>query len=240
MRAIPTLLLKIDAGLVVFLCAIAVLIGVLLALMVAADRRRRRALFDALRLRGFTVTEKPDRDQREALFLNFLAVPDLRNGGSGLRWTASGRVGGRPVQIMEHSYTVHHGKNTQTIVNTCIAAVGGVSWPLLTLAGENLFDRIGEKLGMRADLKLEDDHFNKRWRIRCDDEGFALAMLTPEVQSVIGEGESREWWVFGGPSGLACLGRRQSLDAPKLEAALVRLETVLAALPPEARAGLGL
>jgi hypothetical protein len=232
------LLLKIDARLIVF--GVVVFIVFLFVVGHAWDRRRRRDIAQLLEGRGFTVQAKPVAPERESLFALFAALPELRHSGAGLRWAASGPLAGSRVHIIEHAYTVKRGKNSHTVVNLCLAVAGGASWPLLTLSNESVLDRLGEKLSGKPDLKLEDDRFNKRWRIRCEDDGFALAILTPEVQAAIGQGESGEWWSFGGPGGLVCLGRRGTFTAQKLDPLFARLESVLAAIPPEARAGLGL
>ncbi len=218
--------------------------GTIAFFVVAAERKRKRALFDRLRAHGFAVVEKVPKEDREAAFAPFAAIAFLRHGAKGVRWSAGGRVQGRDVRLVEHAYIIHTGKSSTAIVNVCVAAVGGSSWPLLTLTAESVLDRLGEKLGLGADVKLEDGAFNNRWRIRCDDEGFALAVLGPEVQKAIGGGPSgvgtREWWCFGGPDGLVCIGRRGRVDAAAVAAMLGRLGDVLAAMPEEARAGLGL
>lgn len=222
---------------------ILVLLGVVVmvvAVAIVAEGRRKQAIFERLRARGFEINQKPAKDLRGELFQPFESITHFRHGAKGLRWIATGRLGDRNVVVVEHSYTVSTGKSNKTIVNACVAAVGGVSWPLLSLAAESFFDRIGEKLGAKPDLKLEDERFNKRWRVRCSDDGFALAVLSPEVQQAIGDGPPAEWWCFGGPRGLVGVGRRRSVDAAKLDEMLSRLEVVLASMPGEARAGLGL
>lgn len=220
------------------------LVGSIVVLVVAAERKRKRELFDRLRAHGFAVVEKVPAEDREAAFAPFAAIAPLRHGAKGVRWSASGRVEGREVRIIEHVYLIHTGKSSTAVTNVCIAAVGGSPWPLLTLTGESVLNRVGEKLGLGADVKLEDEGFNRRWRIRCDDGGFALAMLGPEVQRVIGGeatgGARAEWWCFGGPDGLVCVGMRKRVDTAAVAAMLGRLGDVLAAMPEEARAGLGL
>lgn len=228
----------------VFVAMIGV-VGTIFGLALAAERGRCRAIFARLRALGFTVVEKTPKEDREAAFAPFAAISPLRHGAKGVGWTASGSVGRWKVAMIEHRYTVSTGKSNHTVVNVCIAAAGGAPWPLLTLKGENLLDRLGESLGLTRDLKLEDEAFNRRWRVLCDDEGFTLAMLGPDVQRAIGDGPStsggkNEWWCFGGPSGMVCVGRRQRVTAECIGEMVSRLEGVLGAMPAEARTGLGL
>jgi len=119
-----------------------------------------------------------------------------------------------------------------------------VGWPLLLLTSESLLSRIGEKLGLKADFKVEDEAFNKRWKVECPDEGFALAILSPEVQEVLKTGHAMDWWAIGGMGrsgggSMVCLGRN-AVGSPKVvDEMLEHLTTVIARLPTEARAGLG-
>ena len=118
---------------------------------------------------------------------------------------------------------------------------------MLLLTSESLLSRIGEKLGLKADFKVEDEAFNKRWKVECPAEGFALAILTPEVQEVLKTGHAMDWWAIGGGGvgggagggSMVCLGRN-AVGSPKvLDEMLEHLTTVIARLPTEARAGLG-
>lgn len=230
---------------VLFFVLIVGVVATIVVLAVAAERRRCQAIFARLRALGFTVVEKTPKEDREAAFAPFAAISHLRHGAKGVVWTASGSAGRWKVSAIEHRYTVSTGKSNYTVVNVCIAAVGGAPWPLLTLKSENMLNRLGDTLGLSRDLKLEDEAFNQRWRVLCGDEGFALAVLGPEVQRAIGDGPGtaggkQEWWCFGGPTGLVCVGRGQRVNAESIGEMISRLEGVLAAMPAEARAGLGL
>jgi len=218
-------------------------IAIIVAIIVLAARgesRRRRELFDALRARGFHVSEKPSRTELDSLFVAFDGMAPLKKGAKGLRWHATGRSGVGDIQIIEHAYTVSSGKHHHTVINTCVAVVGGISWPTLTLEGEGALARFAEMLGATPDIKLEDEAFNKRWRVKCDDEAFALAVLSPEVQLTLIAAPRADWWAIGGPFGTVCLGRRGPTTDKSLAEMLTSVETLIAHFPPEARAGMGL
>lgn len=231
--------------------AIAIVVAVVLAvigLIVAAsvaDKRRRRALVELLRQQGFTVVDDLAKHDRNALFAVFNSLGPLKNGASGLRWHAVKHSGAgaacRHIEIVEHVHTVGSGKNQQTIVNTCAAVIGGASWPLLMLEREGIWARVAERLGAKPDLKLENDEFNKRWRVRCDDESFAIAVLSPEMQELLAAVERPQLWLaIGGPSGIVCVGTRAALKPATLGALLERVERLVQAIPAEARSALGL
>lgn len=224
------------------------IIGIVVVVFVLAYRHelaRRRSLMALLAERRFKPVERPTRQQKDDAFAPFDGLGDMRHGGRGIRWLASQPRGRGEIRMIEHAYTVSTGKSSHTVVNTCIAAIGArdrsaAGWPLLRLSGESVLDRLGEKLGGKPDVKLDDEAFNRRWRVRCDDDGFAIAVLSPEVQTILAKADAAEWWGFGGPSNLVCIGRRGSADARVLDGMLARLESVIEAMPAEARAGLGL
>jgi hypothetical protein len=57
-------------------------------------------------------------------------------------------------------------------------------WPRLTVTHEHFFHKIGELFGAK-DLKLDDEAFNKKFRVHASDEDFAVLFLTPDVQAVM-------------------------------------------------------
>lgn len=230
---VPIEALFLIGGLLVF--ALVVIVA-----SVKRDKARSAAVAGLLTSHGFAVVVRPSRVAQTDLFAPFSAAPPLKHGAKGIRWGATGTLGGRPVRIIEHLYMVHTGKSSHAVVNTCIAITGGGSWPFLTLATENFLHRLGEKLGVRPDIDLDSEEFNRRWRVRCEDEGFAIAILDPAVQAALAGSNAADWWCFGGPGGLVCLGRTAAADAAVITEMLSRFEAVVGAMPAEARAGLGI
>ncbi len=53
----------------------------------------------------------------------------------------------------------------------------------LRLGHEGFFSRIGEHIGVH-DVQLESDEFNRRFRLKCDDQKFAFSLL---------DGQMMEW-----------------------------------------------
>lgn len=232
-------LAKLDARILIPI-GFGVLVVAILVMAIMADRKRREGVAAWLRERGFEVLSKPSKEDRPALFAPFDGLTPLRHGAKGLRWLARGRVAGNDVIICEHAYTVQRGKNSHTVVNCCVAIPCAASWPMLTLHAESWFDRFGERLGGKPDVRVESPEFNKRWRVRCEDDGFAIAVLSPELQDFLAAADRREWWAIGGLSrGLVCVGHTRSPKPQLVAAMLDRLQLAIAAMPEQARAGLG-
>ncbi len=239
------ILAKMPIEAVLLIAGIAGLVVVIIAASVIRDRRRRQAISKLLSSHGFTLRSRPDREAQRREFEPFGDVSHLRHGAKGVRWSAAGTLDGVDIRIIEHSYVVSTGKTSHAVVNVCVAAVGragtgGGAWPLLRLGVEGWFHRIGEKVGLKPDIRVESEEFNRRWRVRCDDEGFALAVLSPSVQAAMMTCDAKDWWSIGGSRGVLCHGRTGTVNAPALGAMLHRLREVARALEPEVRSGLGL
>jgi len=176
----PTTLGALNDVLVIGVIAVAILVVGLAAWK--ANQKRLRELFQGLTNAGFQPWAAPTPDQKRALFEKLGPYRDLREGWKGVVWCARGEVQGREVTLVEHRYTTGSGKNKTTTNHTIAAITAPVQWPALSLADENLLHKIAEIFGSR-DVRVEDERFNKRWRVTADDESFALLVLSPEVQA---------------------------------------------------------
>lgn len=198
------------------------------------ENKRKKKLAAALEQRGFRVVMKPEDGEKLTIFAALSQIRALKHGHSGVRWFALGRLDGREAIICEHSYTTGSGKNRTTHVNTVVAVPAPQVWQPFTLTSESFLHRIGEMLGFKKDLQLENEQFNKRWRILCDSEEIALVVLTPEVQAMLMDARKLEWWCIGGGR-IAC-GIGSSLREKDLADFLDRPPRLIAAMAPEVRA----
>ncbi len=166
----------------IFGVAVVVLIGIV-TLMVMLERARMKAIGLELEAIGITLNREAGKPEKESAW-RATGSPwsKLRTGAAGVQWYAMGEVRGRPVTIIEHRYTTGSGKSRSTHYNTIAATPAPGTWPGVELSPANLFHRIGELLGAK-DFKVEDEEFNRRWRVKVDNEDFALLVLTPEVQA---------------------------------------------------------
>src|SRR5260370_41002272 len=88
-----------------------VVVGGLIWLGVAMERKRREALEQFCMMRGFTF----ERERKDA-WRPFQAAVPLFNSGGRRRWgyTIAGRIGQRPFTAFEYAYTVSRRKSRQT------------------------------------------------------------------------------------------------------------------------------
>lgn len=159
--------------------------AVIMMLVHRANKKRMAGLEAMLREKGFAATWGKDAAEKalSAGVMNFIGpFRTLRTGEKGVSWFALGMAEDRRCIVLEHRYTSGSGKNTSTHYHTIAAVEAPERWPVLSLTGEAFFHKIGEKMGIR-DIKVEDEEFNKRFRVKCDDEDFAVLVLTPEMQA---------------------------------------------------------
>ncbi|MCC6321996.1 MAG: hypothetical protein IT438_11245 [Phycisphaerales bacterium] len=234
--------------------AVVVVAVIALAVFTARAQKRKRAAVEALLAeRGFVKRAfgRKEKAEREAAFKPFEWFEGLKGGAKGLGWIADGRLDGLTVVVAQHTHMVYTGGHGgHAVVNTIAAVPVGGGWPRVRLTRNSLWTRPlgggggggGKMLG-----PLESEAFNKRWRVACVEEGFALAVLSPRVQEFLSEGGAKgEWWAIGGGgeggvegAGVVCIGLAASADAAALAAMLDRLAGLVGSLPGEVREGLG-
>lgn len=200
------------------------------------ERRRKRVIADSLRALGLESSfDNPTLPSSEA-FNQIGPLTRLTRGAAGVNWHAQGQIGDRPVTLVEHRYSVGSGKNRRTVYHTIAATPCPPSWPTLSVTGEHFFHRVAEFFGSH-DIKVEDQEFNSRWRVKSDREDFAVLVLTPEVQRFLSGLTDGTWLEIG--RGAICLVRRSQLNGEKA-CRLVQTTTALAGLlPPELEAWQG-
>ncbi len=225
---IPTLA-KTDpvvaVGVVVGFIALAVTIGALTSLAAKKRRAKIALLLDA---RGYSTAPEPKDPAHAVAFAASGMFQSLKRGATGVRWSAYREAPG--VTLLEHYYTTGGGKNTQHHYHTIAAVPCPPAWPSLSIEPAGLLGKIAELFGSR-DIKVEDEAFNKRFRVKGDSEDFALLVLPPQVQR----------WFMTLPDGLGvrigagaiAVFKRRAMKPEELPA-LGELPLALAALvPPE-------
>ena len=211
-----------------------VLLGVVfIALLIAAlraNRARQRARAKIAESLGLTLLAKPTKAERNEAFAGLDHLKGtLKGGASNLISIHTGTVDGSPVRLLTHRYQV----DKATVVHTLVALPCPAGWPDLDLAAEHLGHKLMAALGTR-DMQLEDPVFNAKLHIRTGDEGFALLLLTPEVQAFLledspGGGPKKDRWILG--HGSLCLLRKGHAK-PETIGPMVRRAITLRALAP--------
>lgn len=205
--------------------------GVLMVIAgVSRSKRRRAALESRLTESGFRHKSKPGKDERDGLFEPFDGVKALSTGAKGLRFWAESEIDGHTVTVVEHVYLVHTGSTTSTVAHVGAAIPCPEWWPDLSLTPEHLLHKLADAVGKR-DLQLEREAFNKRWRVRTDDEDHTLLLLGPAMQEWLELAPKHESWIIG--SGwVRCLRRSSVLRQDPIELA-TRVADFLGRVPPE-------
>jgi hypothetical protein len=205
-------------------------VALVVVLMITAQRKRLRELQHTFASAGFTCMFHPDGLTRSQAFSHAGGMQALRTGERGIQWAARGTINEREVWVMEHRYTSGSGKNRSTHYHTIICTPGPHTWPDLSLTTENLFHKIGELFGGK-DIQVESEAFNKRWRVKCDNEDFAVLVLSPQVQEWCMSLERGLWLRIG--QGAVCVVKSGVIGAKDLQR-LASLPTDLYKLfPPE-------
>lgn len=162
-----------------------VAVTVLIVVMsVLHERRRRRRLATTLAQLGAAFEPKPSPSAKDEAFRHVGTLRTLKTGGKGVQWCGEVAADGFKVRVLEHKYTTGSGKNQQTHWHTIASLPCPSDWPVLTLDEEHLFHKVADLLG-KKDLQLDDPAFNARWRVKTDDENFAIVFLTPAVQAFL-------------------------------------------------------
>lgn len=212
----------------VILLLAASLLGVVLVIAhqraTAIERRGHIAL---LADQGWTIEDRlPPTRRREAFepFAHARVFP-RRHHGLLARFSLDG------LTVIESRHTQSSGKHSRTIHILAAHAQCPTTWPRLALTRENLLHKIASALGSR-DIQLDDPDFNARWRVRCDDETFAVLLLNPDAQRAIMRDDTpgESWWIESG--NLVC-ARQVRMNAESVLAISERVRELLHAAPPE-------
>ncbi len=181
---------------------------------------------DAQRL-GFTYRAKGDKAFR-ARFTDLAAVPR----SASIKHIYEGSLDGRSIVVFQSTYTVSTGQSTVQVSHT-IYAIEIPAWPATLIAGRNWFGRLLRKLGRRTGLELDDPEFNRRFKLKTDDDDFAIALLSPDMQAFMLTKTSVKWRIT---PGRLCMIYSGTLKADRMDASLQRLQRFWELVPAELEA----
>ncbi len=142
--------------------------------------QQRRAHYRAFAAeRGWTYTPRDD-----TWVDRFDGRPFGCGGSRRATHVLRGSVAGRDAVAFHYRYLTrsHNGQQqtTQTHRFTVVALALPAAVPWLELTGENVLTRLGSALGL-ADVELESEDFNRRYRVTADDRRFAYDVLQPRT-----------------------------------------------------------
>ncbi len=202
-------------------------ITVLLEPWAATGASGKRSAIEVAEDLGFSYRKKGEKGFA-AGFSDLREIPKR----STIKHVIEGELDGRPLVAFESSYVVSTGQTTMVIAHTVYAA-GAPDWPATHVTPRNFFARILMKLGRTRGLALENPDFNLRFKVKTDNEDFAIALLSPEMQAFLLEKTGARWRIG---RGRVCLIYSGTLKAARIEASLDRMRRFWALVPPELEA----
>jgi hypothetical protein len=213
-----------------------ILVGGGLVVVVAAAHRARRpsrtgrrrpSVSETAGRLGLTYREEGPK----GFCRDWSDLPGIRSSAK-VRHVLRGPRGGRTVLGFESVYVVYTGQVNVPVAHTVYAADIPI-WPTVTITPRTWMGRLARRLGRQSGLELDEPRFNRRFRVRCPDEDFALTLLAPELQHFLLEKTGVSWHLG---HGRACLVYSGAMRADRIEASLDRLERFLGLVPDELHA----
>lgn len=212
---------------------VVVLIIVLVVFVNRATRKARAALLAKLRSLPLDVVDKPgDAAKGQAYALMGMTLP---RAAKGVNMIARGIVRDRQIAVVEHLHIVSTGKSSHPVYWTFAIIDCPEHWPSLVLSEEHLGDKIMKLFGKdRSDVQTASKAFDDRWRVSCDDEDFAVLVLSEEVQAWANALPSSARVSLG--NGHASVAIKAQLTIASVDAFVDAPSTLLDLLPPELEA----
>jgi hypothetical protein len=179
-------------------------------------RQARISAVQALALRlGFDFVVD-DVDHLTAMPFALFAKGDGRQADL----VCSGTHNGRPLQLFDFVYWEESsdgkGRRSRTYYRfTCAIVRISAGCPGLCITHEGVFSRLGSALGFR-DIELEYDDFNRRFRVKCNDQKFAFTLLDGEMMQWLLDADSFEALEVVGPWVLLAANRLEPARWPDL------------------------
>jgi hypothetical protein len=155
---------------------VAAIAGVAYVLQFKARQARVRAVMELAPRIGFTFS---NADVDHVVDMPFALFS--KGDGRRVELVISGTHNGVPMRMFDYWYydqtSDGRGGRSRTYHRfTCGLATIPAACPRLRVGHEDFFTRLGDHLGLR-DVELEYDDFNRRFRVKCDDQKFAFSIL---------------------------------------------------------------
>jgi hypothetical protein len=191
--------------------AIAVVaIGLVLCIIVISMMKRRRRQPDTvpddlLERLPDGCTLAPIEEPEPQLHRAFGPLPRIPRGGRA-QHILRGELDGRAVTCFQHYYVIMTGQTVVPVFHTVVVAAAP-RWPAVSIRPRNGLGRLLLCLGFERGLMLEDDRFNRVFRVSAENEDFALTLLSPAMQRFMLEKPTINWRVNPGAVAIVYLGR---------------------------------
>ena len=169
-------------GFFLFLIIFVGIFGGIAYMQYRSRQARRRAVATLAQQIGFTFSAT-DVDRIGGLPFGLFG----RGSGRKAQLVISGVHDNVPMRIFDYEYCTSSGRDRQYHRFTCALATIQFACPRLHIGHEDFMTRLGDHLGLR-DVELEFDDFNRRFRVKCDDQKFAFSLLDGKMMQ----------WLLGG------------------------------------------
>lgn len=105
---------------------------------------------------------------------------DLFGEGRGKKVTAQMWRPGEDDSVFQYQYTTGSGEHSTTHRRSVALVAVPFRAPHLVISSEGIWSKLMRAVGVR-DIEVESPEFNERFRVRCDDERFAITLLDPAM-----------------------------------------------------------
>ncbi len=173
---------------------------------------------------GFSYQEKATKSFRGSVS----DLPEIP-GGAKVKPVITGELDGRELIIFEASYMVFTGQTMMQVAYTFFI-VQAPAWPRTNIISRNFFGRLLARLGRAKGLQLESPEFNIRFKVTSDDEDFAIALLSPQMQEFLLTKTTVRWRIS---DGRVCLVYSGTLKSARIESSLQRFRDFWELVPKE-------
>jgi hypothetical protein len=193
-------------GLAVLLLLAGVVVAGVYYLKYRARQARIAAVMALARRIGFTFSID-DVDHITAMPFVLFAKGDGRK----VDLVCSGVHNGRPLRLFDFVYWEQSsdgkGRRSRSYYRfTCAILQIPAACPGLCITHEDFLTRLGGAIGFR-DVELEYDDFNRRFRVKCNDQKFAFTLLDGEMMQWLLDADGFEALEVVGPWVLLARGR---------------------------------
>lgn len=176
---------------------------------------------------GLSYLAKADKSFRS----EFGELPELPRNAT-VKHVMTGDLDGRPITVFESSYMIYTGQTMMQVAYT-VYAVDAPDWPSTHITRRNWFGRMALKLGRQPGLLLENAQFNSRFKVRTENYDFAIALLSPEMQTFMLQKMNVRWRIN---DGRVCLCYSGTLKPQRMPASLERMRQFWSLVPDELEA----
>ncbi len=177
--------------------------------------RRNVQLEAAADQNGLTYLGKGEK----ALSNQFAFLPDFPTRGK-IQHHFVGEIDRRSLTVFTHMYMVHTGQTVIPVAHTVYALAVG-DWPEIVIKPRGALFALRRLFGAKDGVLLDDPEFNKSFHVRTEDEGFAIALLTLDMQRfLLTKKRNINWRVA---NGWLCLVYNGPLKPDRIGASMERM-----------------